>query len=397
MRFLMQVLWTLCLSWSPAVFAGGMTGGGGELLQDAVNPWFVQAASTAGPGAHEATHKVVRYCVEADEDAFGLPMEDLETQVQRAFDYWWDEFSSAELPSNGPGATKVLVAMEKFGEQACDGTEQLRFQFGTLSEPQLASFAAVGQDPTKFVAVAIRTDYDEINLQGKGFIYVSPPKGKLAMAGRDIASDAWQRQNQAPLAGVLAHELGHMFGLQHSGAYNELMGAGFPEYLVNKNTNYFGSTSGIFKIPQGVDLNTQAITPFAAEFFGAPAAAKLISIRILPGRLQVATTSDEILRPTIIGEATLTDSLVDRLQPLVRLWLPDGQTLFPNIPSQFGKILTGPTARQTEATGIYVNAATGEKRNVHVHMSPDKVQVGGIWNGQIVMDIFNHTSQESTK
>jgi hypothetical protein len=85
--------------------------------------------------------------------------------------------------------------------------------------------------PANFAAISVRTDYDQAQLRGEGFIYVSPVHGRLSFRGAVGKPDLWSWGGGAKLYAILLHELGHVFGLPHMGAMGELMSEGFGEIL----------------------------------------------------------------------------------------------------------------------------------------------------------------------
>jgi hypothetical protein len=86
------------------------------------------------------------------------------------------------------------------------------------------------------VAVTIQTNYDIDRLRGKGFIYVAPESGPMALAGANVAHRPWSRLNSSLLLLTLHHELGHVFGLQHTPGAEGLMGARTLEHIMDKKS-----------------------------------------------------------------------------------------------------------------------------------------------------------------
>lgn len=364
--------------------AGGWTSGGGELLESGINPWFIQAGGVPAK-------RVVRYCVEVDEANFGVGAHDLEKSIDNVFSSWRDDFASAYIPDNGAG-NRVHVATESFflAPNGCAPDIALRFQFGVLSPEQLQEFKEHGQDPTKIVAVAVRTSYDEARLDSKGFVYVSPPRGPLAMQARDVVEDPWSKDSGFRLISVLRHELGHLFGLQHSGTHRDVMGAGFPEYAVSVQGGW-ASTHGTFKVPLGADLLKicgAALTEFQRHYFGLPADYGCIAPRIWHDKFQIVARRTTTSPPLVIGEAPFSADVVRRSEPLVRLWLPTTQTIFKNVPPYLGSILAGPTVLRLQRTGTYTIKATGATRELTIHTAPDRIQIDGIWEGKQRLDLL---------
>ena len=69
---------------------GGMGSGGGELLADGINPWFLDY-----PGVPDVTYRIAR-----SGDFSVTDPAVLEALVKSAFDCWDREFASGYLPDN---------------------------------------------------------------------------------------------------------------------------------------------------------------------------------------------------------------------------------------------------------------------------------------------------------
>lgn len=382
---------------STASATGGDVSGGGELLEDRINPWFVQE------GTVPTTKKIVSYCLIADESAFGVSMSDLEKQVQNAFRFWQDELAAAYLPANSPTGGQVLVGAESFFQASTCENARIIFQFGVLTNEQLTDFKNRELDPTNFVALAMRTKYDPASMQGTGYVYIAPPRGPLAMHGRDIVPDTWATDSNLRLSGILAHELGHVFGLQHDASREHLMGAEFPERIVTKGSGWTGFIPGIFKVPMNVDrvliCSETKISNFLLEFFSAPADAACITAIIRQNRMILSSRRKREGTSTKLGEIQFESELLEREESLIDLWLPSERYLFKNVATRFGRILPGPTVRHRQVAGTFFPAASPleHQRSVQVHLSPARIQVGGVWNGKVVLDVFNLTKDQESQ
>ena len=85
MKFFFLIQLVLSLLLSQVATAGGWSSGGGGLLKDTVNPWFLNNTS------------VVNYCVLIDEKNFGADQEVVKLQLSRAIDFWKEQFTHAVL------------------------------------------------------------------------------------------------------------------------------------------------------------------------------------------------------------------------------------------------------------------------------------------------------------
>lgn len=239
----LSLLALLVVLLGPGARGGGWSSGGGGLLKDAVNPWFLNNTKT------------VRYCIAIDENNFGVSVAAARTQLLKAIQFWKDDFQSAmmqTLPRFGP----VKIATQDFAEVACDQAPEIEFLFGILNQEQKVFL----RDPAEFAAVAVRTHYDRVQLRARGFVYVSPVTGPLAYNPEGVIEAAWSHQDGQLLYLTLVHELGHVFGVSHRGSLGDLMAEGFVEGVLSSaklfptvNVSY----SGFFALPQ----STQMICP----------------------------------------------------------------------------------------------------------------------------------------
>ena len=206
-------------------WAGGRESGGGEVYGDALNPWFLENATD------------VSYCIEVDSANFGVSTNALATIVDSAIRQWKSAFANAranetldqELMPYG----SVRIATQNFRKENCGSSTAVRFQFGVLTNEQRRQFIP---HPNEVIGETVRTSYDRRNLRGRGFIYLAPETGRLRPAGLKMAKHPWSFQEGLVLRRVLLHELGHLFGLSHSGNAYSLMGQAHPEYIVLEST-----------------------------------------------------------------------------------------------------------------------------------------------------------------
>lgn len=390
-RLILKTIGLAALAASTPALAGGWIGGGGELFESSINPWFVQR------GTVEAAPRIVRWCIEVDEANFGVNKSVLQLHVLRAFDKWVDELGAAYVPDNGNG-NRVLVAKESFNPVEDCSQALIRFQFGVLTEDQLKGFKDKDLDPRHFVALAARTEYDEKTLQSRGFVYVAPPRGPLAMATPEMQDDPWNADGQLRLFTVISHELGHVFGIQHTGTHQHLMGAGFPEFAVARSRG-FSTPAGIFRIPYGTELQKTCVTDdsphmtFLRDFFGMPTMHRCFALKLFQGKLEVRSAAEINDRMTLVGTAQFDDetSLLDR-DTLVRVWLPDLQQVFQNLPPSAGRLLTGPMVNRKQVTATYRSPDAGVERQLTLRLEPERIQIGGIWRDKIVIDVLRNYS-----
>lgn len=300
---------------------GGWSSGGGGFLRDTINPWFLNNISE------------VKYCITINPENFGLSEQDAEKQINKALEFWRSEFSLAVTPTYrklGP----LQVAQQKFTKTDCGSDTDLVFQLGEFSANQQKDL----ERPQDYAAAAIRTGYSNKTLRGRGFIYVAPIKGALSLQKHGISSDIWSTENGQFLFLTLVHELGHVFGLQHSGTFGDLMAEGFVEVLLQQRRAMSENDYRYFSLPKvskAVCPGEQVLTSWQ-KFFEVAKSFKCFQFEFdhddrsqLFGTtlLKVLSASSESSKFSIATEVALH---VTRFHPISYnlIWLPTGQEVF---------------------------------------------------------------------
>ncbi len=201
---------------------GTITSSGGYLYGFETNPWFLQNTEE------------VKYCIDMDEENFGVTKEKAQSAITFAIDTWKSQLQKVEYDRFGEEELKpwreIRLGTQTFSEVSCDDQNvSLRLQLGKLSEAQKVQ---VG-DPKRYVAKAFETSYDEINMRGAGFIYLAPESGPLRPDEPNAEEHFWTRSDGFSLKYVLMHEMGHVFGFGHS--ENLLMAEDGPQMSINKD------------------------------------------------------------------------------------------------------------------------------------------------------------------
>ncbi len=206
---------------SSPVAMGGWASGGGQILRDSSNPWFLENTTS------------VDYCIDIDEQNFGLSSTEASKEVAAAIADWVKLFNLSEDDYYAAGELEpygqLRVGTQTFNQHDCSENIDfdLRFQMGRLTASQSLTF----QNPKDFVGIALRTDYQKENLRGKGFIYLAPVAGPL-VPDIDIHPQAWAIYDSLVLKMVLRHEIGHIFGITHE--IDTIMDQQLPEFLVRE-------------------------------------------------------------------------------------------------------------------------------------------------------------------
>ena len=151
---------------------GGMTGGGGGLVLDRNNPWFMQNT------------KDVKYCVEVSTDQFSATGDLVQKSIDGAIRYWNEEYASAVIPVFDTRIEPVRIAAQEFKKVGCGDSPDLVLQFGVMHPGQEKDIP----HSEEFAGATIRTKYDPVNMKGAGYIYISPDRGPWRFKGAPLAS-----------------------------------------------------------------------------------------------------------------------------------------------------------------------------------------------------------------
>lgn len=364
---------------------GGWTSGGGQLRTVADNPWFIQNT------------KQVSYCVKIDEVNFGQSLEIAKVKIEEAIQYWKNQFAMA-IPEEHYNTPKIYLGTQEFRETACDSKVDITFQFGILDTKQ-ENFL---KDPTKIVGVAVQTDYDEVTLHGKGFVYISPEYGRLALPEKEAIPGRWGIGNGRLLKLMLVHEMGHIFGLPHDIGKNKdftIMGTDFPKTLVsgfgrwlaNSNTmpEYFG---GFYE--QGMEYcakETGEEDPMlnianAAKVFGIPHGWKCL--KILGGvdstfKVYAAQRASDSYQ--FIGNAHSYFGLDGENGGTAEVYLSPNQRVFPDLGGVLPTYYRGRLVNYAE----FVNSDTKTKSQIIVTRTPFEFLVAGAGDQERILQVAN--------
>jgi hypothetical protein len=379
-------LWMLALS-SGAVRADWVSGGG-ELIKHSHNPWFLQNT------------REVTYCILADEPNMGHDLASLRKLVKSALDYWKAEFQNAGNLSN----FTVRIADQTFIEKTCQDVESagnqadVVFQFGILSAAQRAWL----KNPTNYVGIAVRTEYDLENLRGKGFIYIAPQSGDdLKPRIPNFKEKIWQRAKGFELLRVIAHETGHMFGLRHQGSslFTDLMSEGMPEGVVtsqevvslpvqpHKLSSFFGRSGKIDHAFHAcaADFNVGLL----GKLLGATGATSCFAFDPIGHGKYLVTelclSSQSGCHPVKLGTLQVTQEIFE-YEEGVLIYLPYRQRVFP-LPEE--RILNAASIRKRIAGGTFSRASDGQNVPVMGTFEPNYIRMSLSDSSLSYVDILN--------
>lgn len=385
----MQIIHTFFLSLVFAISAnakGGWVSGGGELFKDAQNPWFLNNVSD------------VYYCIKADKKNFGASEEVIEKNLNLAISYWKSEFSNAlfsELKHFG----YIRIASQNFIKTGCEDKRlDLSFQFGYLSKKQRDFL----REPKKYAAVSVRTDYDLRKLKAKGFIYISPSYGELSYYNDSVIRNAWSRNDGNLLYLALVHELGHVFGLGHSGAMGSLMSEGFLDTMLRASSipdsrelhiNFFSFPSVRSVCPQ------EALLKIWREFFDLSSEEKCLKFQFehKTGNQLFAITEAKILAYNETGTFLRTVKNISlqmyRFNPVVAnvIWLTPDQMVFQKDEYIEGlQGVLGVSLISVAKKGSFISVKSDAKRllTVKFEQGSDRISIEGINESNEVLTLL---------
>lgn len=384
---------SLFLALNPVLaFAGGWVGSGGDIVGNESNPWFL------------GNVKSVRYCVFINETDVSLDSDKVRSRIADALHYWKEEFKAAFYPGLITGLPSLEpatgIGTQTFVEENCPNSIDVAlrdfdvvFQVGILTKQQNDFIT----DPTRHVALTIRTQYDEQDLRGKGFIYIAPDRGALRPASSDFREDAWLYNDGALLAQVAAHELGHLFGLRHLGPQFLLMSADYPAFITTKMGSSLSKKIPNFYRPESEysDLMPCRILPrqyeFALSYFGAPSDHVCIKLTVIGSKLQVATSRAANETFTVIGEALLDTGWQNMAEGEIRIGFNASQRVFSYLSSLFTSLGMVPSAQPMTRTykTMFVPKNGGVIRPITFIHGPNKFQVMATrTSGEIVDNVM---------
>jgi len=350
---------------------GGWVSSGGELFKDANNPWFV------------ANTKKVTYCIAIDQESISASPAKIQTLIRKAIGYWKAEFGRFDSYGNtvNPG-----IAIQDFELVDCRTDPDLRFLFGykTLATNE-AEYLARGNEA---IGVAVRTEYDEVNLKGRGFIYVASDRGPFQYDRDDeLIPQAWKYSGL--LYRVLVHELGHVFGVPHLS--RGVMAAPFLEYML-KATNFQNhlemDSLGSFFLPSKEGYINCAVTEAAAAWFKLPPRWKCLRFS-----MPIDNKADEF---EILGSETANSPVLSlglarvgqkmpRVMELkigVIIYLTPRQKVFPKTNTSLQSYMAGPLFGDFDFDAEYT-AKDGTTRPLYLRFGPDGYEGWDLQNGKM--------------
>ena len=380
--------------WFPvAVMAGDWSSGGGTILRNANNPWFLENT------------KHVSYCIKSDGSGFSNLPTSLPEVVEKAIEYWKVQMSDVAAKTNGYQISKdssvpfvtIEIATQKFDYNSkCGGDEDITFQFGVLDQKHKQFF----NSSSRVIGAAVRTDYDEVNLRGKGFVFIASDSGPLQYKGEHLRARAWHEGKGGLLFRAVVHELGHVFGLSHGG--EGIMAESYTESLL-RDHEVPSDCADKLELPSffhfelspllSVQLMGSEVCQgvFGKKLFGTSFQCPLTRLKQeSPNKfLLVARTSEasqEILVGTLLGK---TELRVPGNGFGVNVVLTDKQNVFSENANKILR-LRGPSIHMGRFVGKFIPAfKSGKTFMVILILGPESATFDGVVDDKYLTNIMN--------
>lgn len=353
-----------------ALGGGGWDSSGGELFRYAHNPWFLKNITD------------VPYCILVDQESFSFPEADVNPTITKALQYWKHQFLDNHK-QKAQGFAQIGTQNWIFHSH-CDGTELITFKmgYGTLTVEEREYLKA----PQKYVGVTVRKEYKMDKdtplpefMVGKGFIYISSDKGPHSYDNPGhLVTEAWQIPNLLEYA--LIHELGHVFGIPHTGV--GVMSEVFLDQLLHKKFSKYYSKNSIESFIQPPDEFKVCLLngSFDSVVFKTPLRTACLLFKSAPGEKKWKVTAwhgpKADRQYTDLGWLIVTSSSSKELnaKAVSVVNLPPHQTLFSQKERLFNNFLLGPLKRNFSGEAFY-RGLDSRKPLAHfkVELTPESV------------------------
>lgn len=375
-KFVTSLVAVSMFTLSASADRGGWVASGGELFRFGKNPWFLKNVKT------------VDYCIEVDQTSISAPEPLLASIVKDAIEYWQNEFR-AQASTASPGfaalGTQVFKRVTK-----CDPSVPLQFRIGlgTLTKDE-SDFLV---DAKKFIGVSIRKEYDTEQMTGKGIVYIASDRGPNSYSSQPDSShlypEAWGQPKLLTYA--LIHELGHVFGIPHTGS--GLMSEVFLEQLLHKRFTDFYLENPIFPFLLS-PIRMESCAPlgsFNAGFFQIPldAACMLLEGQVKGSNYEWSvyyrkTQKGQLMNAGLVKAAPVMQ-LMAASKPASVIQLPPDQKVFSLQERQMNTFLIGPVFTETTARGVFTGTGSHRPFDLQIELRTDSVVMTGLVSGRMV-------------
>lgn len=355
---------------------------GGELFDHGKNPWFVENT------------KNVNYCVQFSDAEFSISKTETLELIQDSLNYWSDQLNNESLLNLGKqqspvsSTTGLKLATQNFiYNESCESVD-LIFKFGyKLLDKEERS---VLKTANRYLGVAIRKTYDEVYLKGSGVIYITGDLGEFSYVKthKEIIDQAWKYPKL--LKYVIVHELGHVFGMPHSGS--GLMSETFLDTLLIRNFAmvYLREPFLPFVKPQSsYTICDSSFIPkgsqsFIGSYFKLNNSEDCLRFEHIPKSREFAISTKKFnatdwvsVGKLLINQSEIADF---SLKPSAVLKLSEKQKVFLNTDKGF---LLGPVYQNYKVDGHIIFNGSMATHSVQIDISPDSFVIFGQVNKNI--------------
>lgn len=355
---------------------GGWVASGGELFRYGKNPWFLKNTTT------------VEYCVEIDRGTVSASESDVYAAVSDAIDYWKREFDPQQAMLSKPGFVRVgTQAFTRVSPCRADLALKFKIGAGTLDPDELQFL----NEPSKYVGVSVRKEYDPVTLAGKGIVFISSDRGPHAYNQRPnsghLYPEAWKEKKLLTYA--LIHEMGHVFGIPHTGV--GLMSEVFLEQLLHKKfvQFYLDKQLDTFLSPV-MNFDVCMLSgSFNTAFFQIPNDTACLRFEgvMTAGVFEWKLSTLKGPKDTPVPAGTLKASMMMQFavsaKPALIVQLPPEQTVFSLANRNMNSFLIGPMFSDSTAQGVFQTPASSRPNAVQVDLRPDSILMTAVVAGKL--------------
>lgn len=377
----LMLVWTFIAGAAPGK-RGGWVSSGGEVFLFDRNPWFVKNVNQ------------IRYCFVVDTTSVTTTRDEAHARFTAALDFWRDEMKVARMQAT-PGI--VELATQPWIEEACSDDVDLKIKvgYGTLDQEEIdyltRTESATGDIVKRvetYIGVSIRKSYDLEKMRGQGTIFIASDRGAHAYENKgQLISQAWQ--NPKLLQYAFMHELGHVFGVPHTGT--GLMSEVFLEQALSTRLSSFYLKNPIQPFlapPLDFEICTFSGT-FNPKFFRLQEDHACLVFRKDPApsagpRWKVFAKKYATSTPVEIGDVNLEVSTAKTLgaKPSVTIQLPEQQQVFSVADRGFASFLIGGISKEMDYEGAFRATGSLKPYPLFASLKTDSVTFTAVVDGK---------------
>lgn len=361
---------------------GGWVSSGGEVFLFDRNPWFLKNVTE------------IRYCFVVDQSSVSLTRDEAHGRFRAALDFWHQEMALAKMHGT-PGI--VELAYQPWKEEPCSDDVDLKIKvgYGTLEQDEIdyltRTESATGDIVKRvetYIGVSIRKNYDLEKMRGQGTIFTASDRGAHAYENKgQLIAQAWQHPKLLEYA--FMHELGHVFGVPHTGT--GLMSEVFLEQALSTRLSDFYLKNPIQPFlapPTNFEICTFSGT-FNPKFFQLKEDHACLVFQKDPApsvgpRWKVFAKKYATSVPVEIGDVNLEVSTAKSLgaKPAVTVQLPEEQQVFSVSDRGFASFLIGGISKEMDYEGAFRATGSLKPYPLFASLKTDSVTFTAVVDGK---------------